>query len=107
MIEIVYDLYILQSLISFFLIIFLLVLFVLLVCVQNYIMFLILNEILVFCLMLLFLCFGFLFDDLLAQVFVLFLLILSSCEVVIAFSIIIGFKSNVGSLNVYKRYYNS
>jgi len=49
------------------------------------------NEIMLFSFVLQFLLIGILYDDLTAQIFVLFLLLLSSAEVVLALSVIIRY----------------
>jgi len=101
-----YYLNIISLIVCFSFILFFLILFSFFVNSHNIILLLILNELMVFFIMLIFLCFGFLFDDLIPQVFVLFLLIITSCEVVIAFSLFIVFKSSFKTLNVSKCYYN-
>lgn len=57
----------------------------------NFIYYLILNELLIFSIIIQLLIFGFLFDDLIPQIFVLFILVVSSCEIVIGFSLILTF----------------
>jgi len=87
--------------------IFLLTFFVFLLYSFNFIFFLLLNELMVFSLILLFLVFGFIFNDLTPQLFVLFILVVSSCEVVIGFSIIVDFFSRVKTVHVVKFYNTS
>ena len=60
----------------------------------NYIFLLILNEVLLFLLMIILISCGYLYDDLNSQIFVLFLLVVSSCEIVIGLSLILYYEKN-------------
>lgn len=80
--------------------IFVLTCFVFFVFSQNFIFFLVLNEILIFSLMLQFLVVGFIFDDLSVQVFVLLILVISSCELVIGLSLIISYFISIKTINI-------
>lgn len=73
------------------LLLFFIVLFVFINYKLHYIYLLILNEVLFFLLMIFLISFGYLYDDLHPQIFLLFILVLSSCEVVIGLALIVSF----------------
>jgi NADH:ubiquinone oxidoreductase subunit K len=71
----------------------------------HYIYLIICNEIMLFSIILQFLLVGFFFDDLVVQIFVLFLLLLASAEVVIAFSLVIRFYKETDVVYIHPTYY--
>lgn len=72
---------------------------------NNYLYLVICNELMLFSLMLQFLLVGYIFQDLTVQIFVLFLLLLSSAEVVVIFSVIIRYYKVTDVIHLYPIYY--
>jgi len=71
----------------------------------HYIFFLICNEIILFGLILQLLLLGSFFNDITPQIFVLFILLIASAEVVIAFSVILRYYRLTDAVYVYPVYY--
>jgi len=73
---------------------------------SNHFIFLIIcHELMLFSLILQLVLIGYLFDDLIPQIFALFLLLLSSAEVVVVFSIIIRYYKLTEVVLIYPVYY--
>ena len=72
---------------------------------NHYLYLVICNELMLFSMMLQYLLIGYIYQDLTVQIFVLFLLLLSSCEVVVIFSIIIRYYKVTDTVHLYPIYY--